>query len=67
MNFQDLWNKFHFIFEQLCDAKTCALIVMGIGKRLCELEVGWTEVIKQCVFVGQRMGWMGIIRHQMLL
>ena len=40
------------------------------------LEVGWAEVIGQtvsfllvcvCVFEGLRVGWVGIIRHQMLL
>ena len=43
-------------------------------KRLCGLEVGWAEVIRQtasfllvCVFVGRRMGLVGIVRHQMLL
>ena len=42
--------------------------------RLCELEVGWAEVIRQtvsfllvCVFVGRRVGWVGMVRHQMLL
>ena len=35
MNFQDLWNKFFiFIFGQLCDKKTFAFVVMGIGKKL---------------------------------
>ena len=40
-----------------------------LEKRLCGLEVGWAEVIRQtvsfllvCVFVGQRVGWVGIIR-----
>ena len=32
MNFQDFWNKFYFIFAQLCVKKTCAFVVMGIGK-----------------------------------
>ena len=40
VNFQDFWNKFSFIFGQLCDKKTCSFVVMGIGKRLCGLEVG---------------------------
>ena len=34
MNFQDFWNKFSFIFGQLCDKKTCAFVVMGIGKKV---------------------------------
>ena len=34
MNFQDLYNKFSFIFGQLCDKKTCAFVVMGIGKKV---------------------------------
>ena len=37
VNFQDFWNKFSFIFGQLCDKKTCAFVVMGIGKKF----VGW--------------------------
>ena len=45
MKFQDLWNKFSLLFGQLCDKKTCAFVVMGIGK--CVLEVGWAEVIRQ--------------------
>ena len=51
MNFQDLWNKFFlFIFGQLCDKKTFAFVVMGIGKKnLCGLEVGWAEIIRQTV------------------
>ena len=32
--FQDFWNKFYFIFAQLCVKKTCAFIVMGIGKKV---------------------------------
>ena len=46
VNFQDFWNKFSFIFGQLCDKKTCAFVVMGIGKKF-GLEVGWAEVIRQ--------------------
>ena len=34
VNFQDFWNKFSFIFGQLCDKKTCAFVVMGIGKKV---------------------------------
>ena len=34
MNFQDFWNKFYFIFAQLCVKKTCAFVVMGIGKKV---------------------------------
>ena len=49
MNFQDFWNKFSFIFGQLCDKKTCAFVVMGIEKTLCGLKVGWAEVIRQTV------------------
>ena len=37
----------------MCDKKTCAFVVMGTEKRLCGLEVGWAEVIRQSVlFVG---------------
>ena len=71
MNFQDFWNKFSFIFGQLCDKKTCAFVVMGIGKKVF---VGWAEVIRQTVLfvgvrvvVGRRVGWVGMVRHQMLL
>ena len=50
MNFQDFWITFYFIFAQLCVKKTCAFVVMGIGKkRLCWLKVGWAEVIRQAV------------------
>ena len=45
-----------------------------LEKSLFGLEVGWAEVIRQtetfllvCVFVGRRVGWVGIIRHWMLL
>ena len=34
MNFQDFWIKFYFIFAQLCVKKTCAFVVMGIGKKV---------------------------------
>ena len=34
MNFQDFWNIFSFIFGQLCDKKTCAFVVIGIGKKV---------------------------------
>ena len=33
----------------MCDKKTCAFVVMGTEKRLCGLEVGWAEVIRQSV------------------
>ena len=33
-NFQDFWNKFSLIFGQLCDNKTCAFVMMGIGKKV---------------------------------
>ena len=48
MNFQDLWNKFSFIFGLLCDKKTYAFVVMGIGKK-----VVWDEqrsLGRQCPF-----------------
>ena len=46
-----------------------------LEKRLCGLKVGWAEVVRRkshfcwcvCVFVGRRVGWVGIIRHPMLL
>ena len=40
MNFKDLWNKFYLIFGKLCDEKTCAFVVMGIGKKVVWAE-GW--------------------------
>ena len=70
VNFQDLWNKFFlFIFGQLCDKKTFAFVVMGIGKKTC---VGWRWdgqrslgrqcpfcwCVCVCVFVGWRVGWV---------
>ena len=45
-----------------------------LEKSFCGLEVGWAEVIRQTVlFVGvrvvveRRVGWVGMVRHQMLL
>ena len=73
VNFQGI--NFSLIFGRLCDNKTCAFVMMGIGKRLCGLEVGGAEVTGQTVsfllmcvwvFVGRRVGWVGIIRHQRL-
>ena len=37
MKFQDFWNKFSFLFGQLWELEI----------RLCGLEVGWAEVIRQ--------------------
>ena len=34
VKFQDLWNKFYFLFGQLCDKKTYAFVVIGIGKKV---------------------------------
>ena len=34
MSFQDLWNKFPLIFGLMCDKKTCAFVVMRIGKKV---------------------------------
>ena len=39
MKFQDFWNKFSFLFGQLWELEI----------RLCGLEVGWAEVIRQKV------------------
>ena len=61
MNFQDLWNKFFlFIFGQLCDKKTFAFVVMGIGKQLVWAGGGMGKdhyvdsvlFVGVCVFVG---------------
>ena len=76
MSFQDLWNKFSCIFGRLCDEKTCAFVVMGIGKKVARNggEMGrcnWPDsvlFVGVCVCVcGGRVGWVGIIRHKMLL
>ena len=62
MNFQDFWNKFYFIFAQLCVKKTCALVVMGIGKKVMWAGGGMGRGLRQavsfllvcvCVFVGR--------------
>ena len=75
MNFQDLWNKFYFTFEQSCGEKSCAFVVMGIGRKVVWAGVGWAEVIRQvvsfllvcvCVCVCGAEP-VGVIRHQMLL
>ena len=39
VKFQDFWNKFSFLFGQLWELEI----------RLCGLEVGWAEVIRQTV------------------
>ena len=74
MSFQDLWNKFSFIFGQLCNEKTCAFVVMGIGKKVVQNggEMGRCNWPDSVLFVGvcvcgERVGWVGIIRHKMLL
>ena len=40
VNFQDFSSKFSFISGQLCDKKTCAFVVMGIGKKVVWAEGG---------------------------
>ena len=64
---QDLWNKFFlFIFGQLCDKKTFAFVVMGIGKKLVWAGGGMGKdhyvdsvlFVGVCVFVGWRVGWV---------
>ena len=40
VNFKDFWNKFSFIFGQLCDTKTCAFVIMEIGKKVVWAEGG---------------------------
>ena len=40
VNFQDFRSKFSFISGQLCDKKTCAFVVMGIGKKVVWAEGG---------------------------
>ena len=75
MKFQDLWNKFYFLFGQLCDKKTYAFVVIGIGKKVVWAGGGMGRghqadsvlFVGVCVFVGRRVGCVGMIRHQMLL
>ena len=49
MSFQDLWNKFSFVFQQLCGKKTCGFVVMGVGKKVVWAGGGWADVIRQIV------------------
>ena len=71
MKFQDLWNKFSFLFGQLCDKKTYAFVVIGIGKKVVWAGggMGRGHQADSVLFVGvgRRVGCMGMIRHQMLL
>ena len=75
MKFQDLWNKFYFLFGQLCDKKTYAFVVIGIGKKVVWAGGGMGRghqadsvlFLGVCVFVGRRVGCVGMIRHQLLL
>ena len=73
-----------FLFRQLCDMKTCAFVVMGIGNKIVwagggmgrghqadsvlyvGVRVCVCACVCVCVFVGRRVGWVGMIRHQML-
>ena len=34
VKFQDLRIKLSFLFGQLCDKKTCAFVVMGVGNKV---------------------------------
>ena len=54
MSFQDLWNTFSFIFGRLCDEKTCAFVVMGIGKKVARNggEMGRCNWPDSVLFVG---------------
>ena len=73
MNFQDFWNKLSFIFWRLCDEKTCEFVVMEIGKKVVWAEGGMGRGYQAdgpqflLVCAGRRVGWVGIIRYQMLL
>ena len=66
MKFQDLKDKFSFLFGQLCDKKTCAFVVMRIGNKVAWAGGGMgrghqaNSVLFVCVCVG-------MIRHQNLL
>ena len=57
VNFQDLYNKFSFIFGQLCDKKTCAFVVMGIGKKVVWVGggMGRGHGADSVLFVGVRV------------
>ena len=66
--FRYSWIRFMWTF------KTFEIYLLLWKKRMCGLEVEWSEVIRQtvsfllvCVFVRQWVGWVGITRHQMLL
>ena len=74
-DFSGLMDFFFLFFLGICVIrKLVHLSRWELEIRLCELEVGWAEVIRQtvsfllvCVFVGRRVGWVGMVRHQMLL
>ena len=53
-NFQDLWNKFSFLFGQLCDKKTCASVVMEIGNKVVWAGggMGRSHQAESALFVG---------------
>ena len=66
--------NFCVIFGQLCDWKTCAFVVIGIGKKVAWTGggIGRGHQADSVLFVGVSVcvcgvGWVGIIRHQMLL
>ena len=53
MNFQDLWNKFFLLFLGSCVIKkTCAFVVIGIGKKGC-VGCRWDgkKSCRQCPFL----------------
>ena len=65
VNFQDFGSKFYFISGQLCDKKTCAFVVMGIGKKVVWAEGGMGRGRKAkesfllvCVCVCGAEGWL---------
>ena len=54
MKFQDLWNKFSFLFDIVCDKKTCAFFVLGTGNKIMWAVggMGWGHQAESVLFVG---------------
>ena len=70
MSFQDLWNKFSFVFQQLCGKKTCGFVVMGIGKKvvwavLCVLYYDCIGIRQfSTCFVNFTKGYLSDVLHK---
>ena len=54
MKFQDLWNKFSFLFDIVCDKKTCAFFVVGTGNKImwAVSGMGWGHQVESVLFGG---------------